>query len=220
MPITHFLAGPVGGVAGGTGVATPAWPDAGALLGRMRTGDREAVAEFIGAFGSLLRRRVRGKLGIQMRRLFDSQDVLSSVTRVLDRCVRSGEIRALEPGQIWSLIYKIADSTVFDKWRVFERLKRAEQEDGLFAAAMASRLNGAAATHELGAEVELERLIASLERPLFKEILVMWLRGFQHTEIAFQLGITPETVRQHWMTIRQRLGAQLTERNAHGRDPE
>ena len=68
---------------------TPTVPGGAALpadlLARIRAGDRDAAAAFLDRYGPLVRRRVRGKLGQQMRRVFDSQDLWSTLARRFDR---------------------------------------------------------------------------------------------------------------------------------------
>ena len=57
------------------------------LLRRMRNGDREAAAQFITRYEDRIRRRIRGKLNPSVRRLFDSQDIFSTIGRRLDQYV-------------------------------------------------------------------------------------------------------------------------------------
>ena len=84
------------------------------LVRRMRSGDRDAAAEFISRYDSRIRRRIRGKLGPAMRRLFDSQDIVSTLGRRLDLYVRSGRLEAVSGDQLWSLIMKMAEHGVID----------------------------------------------------------------------------------------------------------
>src|SRR5262245_43990251 len=70
------------------------------LLARMRAGDRQAAAVFITRYESKIRRRVRGKLSLSMRRIFDSQDIVSTLGRRLDLYVRSGKLEAQSEQQL------------------------------------------------------------------------------------------------------------------------
>ena len=80
---THFLAQKVAKV-----VHASTDSDLDSLVSRMAAGDREAVGTFLSLYGPMIRRRVRGKLRMSVRRLFDSQDILSTVGRRLDTIVR------------------------------------------------------------------------------------------------------------------------------------
>ena len=73
--------------------------DLDTLIARMRAGDRAAAAAFITQYGDRVRRRVSGKLSPAMRRLFDSQEIMSTVARRLDHCVSGGELAAMAPDQ-------------------------------------------------------------------------------------------------------------------------
>jgi DNA-directed RNA polymerase specialized sigma24 family protein len=177
------------------------------LLGRMRNGDREAAAAFITRYGSRLRRRVRGKLGPAMRRLFDSQEIMSTVSRRLDLYVREGRLQAAGERQLWALVLKIADNALIDKIRVFEHLQNVEGSDGAFAQEMLrqmKRSEKAAATHG-GAEIEIEHAMRALPDRTDRQILSMWLMGRQHTQIARELDMASTGVRKRWQSIKQRL---------------
>lgn len=174
----------------------------------MRTGDREAAATFITRYGSRLRRRIRGKLGPAMRRLFDSQEILSTVSRRLDMYVRKGRIQALHESQLWSLIFKIADHALIDKIRVFEHLQNIEGSDGTFARNMLSRLEHAERHHETngsGAEIEIDQAMNALPDMTDRTILSMWLMGHDHAEIADELDMASTGVRKRWQSIKERL---------------
>jgi hypothetical protein len=82
---------------------------------RMRRGDRAAVAEFLAAPGPAIRARVRHKLGRRVRRVFDSEDILSTVSRRLDGLVADRRLEASEARQMWALIQSIARHATWEK---------------------------------------------------------------------------------------------------------
>lgn len=184
-------------------------PDVGELLARLRSGDREAAAVFIDHYGPMVRRRVRGKLGVAMRRLFDSQDILSTVSRRLDRYVHGGRVRALTEAELWKLVFRMVDAALIDKVRLVKRLQRAEREDSDFAGLLLNRLKGAESTFDDGMELELDRVFASITDPIDRQILSLWLRGHRHPTIASVVGLSHDACRQRWHAIRQRLRADL-----------
>lgn len=175
------------------------------LVERMRRQDREAAALFMQEYGPQIRRRVRGKLGAAMRRLFDSQEILSTVGRRLDRYVRVGRLEAESPGQLLQLVFRMAEGAVVDKIRVFKRLERVEGEDSRFAQEFGSRLHEADQDSDDGAVISLDAALRTLTSEIDRQILTMWLNGTQHNVIAWDLGMTPAAVRQRWKTIRDRL---------------
>jgi RNA polymerase sigma factor (sigma-70 family) len=182
------------------------------LLARMREGDREAAAEFVTRYGSRIRRRIRGKLAASMRRLFDSQEILSTLGRRLDLYIRAGRFNAADESQLWSLVFRMAGNAVVDKARVFRRLEQVESSDGDFARLLLERLeradsgrSAAGRSHSGSAETEIETALHALPDHMDREILSMWLNGLPHSEIACEVGIAETSVRKRWQRIKQRL---------------
>lgn len=176
-----------------------------ALIARMREGDREAVAQFLTNYGPYIRRRIRGKLSPSMRRLFDSQELLSTLGRRLDRYVSAGRFHATSDPQVWSLVFRILDNAMFDKQRVMRRLRSVEGEDSPIAAAILARIEYAEQRADRGAEVELDELLRLLRSPMERQIVSLWLSGHSLRVIADYVGLRPEALRQRWASIRQRL---------------
>lgn len=175
------------------------------LLRRMRSGDREAAAVFIVRYESRLRRRIRGKLNPSMRRVFDSQDILSTISRRLDQFVRSGRLEASSEQQLWALIFRMANNAIIDKSRVYRRLQQTEGPDSSFAQDLLMRLRQAERQSREGVEIELEKALKVLTNSLDKEILSLWLMGTRHREIAQTVGMAPAAVRKRWQKIKEKL---------------
>ncbi len=183
--------------------------DAAGLLGRMRSGDRDAAFRFVEQFGDLIRRRVRGKLNSGMRRIFDSQEILSTVGRRLDLYVKAGHLRADSEPQLWSLLFRMIDAALVDKARAYRRLNKVEGEDSEFASRLLSRMREQDRKSAEGGEIELEAAFRSLRSDVDREVLALWLNDVPHTRIAEEISSTPEAVRQRWRSIREHLRAQI-----------
>lgn len=168
----------------------------------MRAGEREAAAIFITRYGSRLRRRIRGKLSSSMRRVFDSQDILSTVGRMLDVYVRDGKMEAASELQLWSLVLRMADNAVINKAKLFGRLEKVEEEDGPFAREVLRRLHEAESRIREGAMVEIERAIDLFKDNVDRQVLTLWLVGRPLGEIAELLDLTSQAVRKRWQTIK------------------
>lgn len=181
------------------------------LVDRMRAGDREAAAEFIRRYGPRLRRRIRSRLGPRMRRVFDSQDILSTLSRRLDGFVARGGLRVQSENQLWAFVLRMAENATIDKQRVLRRLQAVEGEDSPVASELARRIErGGHADDDAGAGIEIERALALLDDPIDKEILSMWVAGHPHTVTAESVGLTAAAVRKRWQMIRARLREGLT----------
>lgn len=176
------------------------------LLGRIRAGDREAAADFVLRYGPALRRRVSGKLGPRMRRLFDSQDILSTVLRRLDVVVERGMIEASSQGQLLALISAIANNAVIERGRMLARLERVEGPDAPIAQEIRARLESApAASRTENDDLRLADLFNRLESDVDRRILWFWLADYSHAQVAEMLGLTAANVRKRWERIRTRL---------------
>ncbi|MCI0362422.1 MAG: ECF-type sigma factor [Phycisphaerales bacterium] len=180
------------------------------LLLRMRGGDRGAAAEFVMRYGSRIRRRIRGKLGPSIRRLFDSLEILSTLGRRLDLYVMSGRLQASNEAQLWSLVGKMADRALIDKARVFKRLQAVEREDSQFAQALASRLRIVDGTQPMGgAELEIDNCLRALDDGVDRQILSLWLAGETHLTISEVVSIGPDAVYKRWERIKSQLRERL-----------
>jgi DNA-directed RNA polymerase specialized sigma24 family protein len=189
--------------------ALPGSPKVEVLLARMRAGDRDAAAEFVLRYGDRIRRRVRGKLGSSMRRLFDSLEILSTLGRRLDLYVMKGKLQAASEGQLWALVFQMADRALVDKTRVFKNLQNVEGEDSEFAAGFSRRLRWADASQSSGAEIEIDQCLQQLDSGVDRQILSLWLAGEPLAEIAQHVAMAATAVRKRWVAIKHRLRDRL-----------
>lgn len=190
--------------------------DVARLLARMRNGDREAAAVFLTRYGSRIRRRIRGKLTPSMRRIFDSQEILSTLGRRLDMYVRDARLEAADEGQLWALVLRMASNAVVDKARVFRRLESAEEEDGPFARELLRRMRDGELRGADGGEIELERALGKVEEGTDRTILTLWLADHGQAEIGQIIGMSAAAVRQRWKTIRATLRSELEKDEQRG----
>jgi DNA-directed RNA polymerase specialized sigma24 family protein len=192
-----------------TSTATPSSPAIEELLRRVQAGERAAAAEFLLRYESRIRRRIRGKLGPDVRRLFDSLDIVSTLGRRLDLYVMSGQMRVGSESECLSLLFKMADRALIDKARVFRRLENVEREDSDFARGLASRLHAADRRARAGVEVEVESCMRLLKDPIDRRILSLWLTDEEHESIAQFVGLAAPAVRKRWQTIKTALRQRL-----------
>jgi DNA-directed RNA polymerase specialized sigma24 family protein len=182
------------------------------LLRRMQAGDRAAAAEFLWRYESRIRRRVRGKLGADVRRLFDSLDIVSTLGRRLDLYVISGQLQVTNEAQCLSLLFKMADRALIDKARMFRQMEEIEGEDSEFARQFASRLR--TAERSAGIDLEIENCMQTLPDPLDRRILSLWLSGEAHTSIGELVQMPATAVRKRWECIKTALRARFVPRTA------
>ena len=176
-----------------------------ALLEQMRDGDREAAALFVSRYGPRIRRRIRGKLGPGMRRIFDSQDILSSVGRRLDAFIHGRKLTANNEQELWGLVHRIASRVLIDKARIFYQLEEVEREDSAFAYMLAGRLRQADRSSNSGIEIELDQVFEFVGDQTDCTILFHWLEGKDYAAIAEIVHLTPAYVRKRWERLKARL---------------
>ena len=176
-------------------------------IDRIRTGDRGAAAAFLTENQAMIRRRYRHKLGRAMRRLCDSQELVSTIARRFDRLVYDKAVRAESERQLWALIFAIGDNALADKGRIVQRLEQVEGPDSDIAREWRIRLARAERNRSDGMEGELDDMLRRLDDPMDRQVLTLWLIGFEHPAIAQEFGIEAVAVRKRWERIRKKLRA-------------
>jgi len=180
----------------------------------MRQGDRAAAAEFVTRYSSRIRRRIRGKLNQPMRRLFDSEEIFSTLSRRLDLYVGNRRMEASNEVELWSLVLRMAEHALIDKARLFQWLESTEGPDSDFARDMLARLRDAERVRgeDIEVEDEIERLVAMLTDSQQREIVLLWLNGHDFRLIGERFGVSEEYARKKWERARRLLLAKLNKR--------
>jgi RNA polymerase sigma factor (sigma-70 family) len=189
----------------GRAMGMPLQPGDDELLGRIRDGDRGAVAEFIRGHEPLIRRRFRHKLGAALRRVVDSEDLVSTLSRRLDAYMAMGRLSATTQEQLWALVQRIAERSIVDKLRELQRSPRSGAGDpGIERVASAGC--GELGLQSAGKDAEdILRLVPESDR----DIARAWLQGLDSKAIAQHVGMSPEAVRQRWHRIKIELRSRL-----------
>lgn len=178
------------------------------LVHRMGRRDREAAAEFLRRYERRIRRRVRTELSPAIRRVYDSLDIVSTMSRRLDAYVAAGRFESMGVERAWGLLCCLAERAVVDKARVMRRAERLEGPDGEFARRMVERMDRA----ERDPQIEIDETIDSLDDPVDQQILTLWLHGMEHRRIGEETGLSYDAVRKRWQRIRERLSARFDPR--------
>lgn len=168
----------------------------GVLLARMRAGDREAAAQFMHHYGPLIRSRVRDKLGTQLRRVMDSEDVLSTVARRLDGMIAEGRMRAETEPELWSLVQSVANHALSESLRA----TRADRE------ALRGVSRGSF-DHlpDIGEDERAAIALRSVENDADRRMVALWMRGASLASIGRSIGATPASVRMRWNRLMRTL---------------
>ncbi len=142
--------------------------------------------------------------------LVESDEMLSTVMRRLDRYMCGHAIRASSESELLTLVTRISDAAVADKVRVMRRLSRAESLGEMHARDRDAASAGVAAPLAgLTADSILTRAFESLESDVERQILWHWLSGRTHAQIAEEIKMSAAAVRKRWERMRARIGSRL-----------
>lgn len=147
----------------------------------------------------MILRRLRGRLNEDMRRILETDDILSTISFRLDTAVRAGRLRATTPGELLSFVAGLSERTIFEKSRSLRRMRRLERH----ASSSAAKAAGAPAHGDAVHLVELA--IQALSTDVDRTIARLRLNGVSHRVIADNLGLSVESARQRWRSVRLRL---------------
>jgi RNA polymerase sigma factor (sigma-70 family) len=181
-------------------------PEFRALLGRIRAGDQEAVADLLRRYEPQIRRLIRVRLtDPQLRRVFDSADIFQSVLGRFLVNVIGGHYDLQEPGELFRLLATMASHKIIDKCRKPEHRKA---EPG--GADLIDRLPGEEGTPS--AVVAFRELLDRIPGLLSEEELrIARLRadGKTWAEVAGEVGGEPDAVRKRFERAMQRVRERL-----------
>lgn len=183
--------------------------DESVMIARFQNGDMEVVADFLDRYGDLLRAHYRRKIGRSMRRLVDSQDLLSTIARRLCMRVKASKIRAVNTKQLWALIYRIGDGALVDRVRIIERLRSLEEVNSPFVNDLRQRLDREDTNTDADFADELNQMCQALHTDADRYILVQWLNGEPLADIAEELDMKAPMIRKRWQRIRETIRAYL-----------
>lgn len=176
------------------------------LLLRIRGGDRAAAAAFLSRYERQLQRRIRERLHARLRTIFDTGDVMGTVSRRFDAIVASGGVRAQSMGEVISLLQAMIRLAIASKARKEKPTASLQNED---ESLMTTFWSAAAVESEDRLRL-LERCFSVLPCDLDRDILQLWITGQPLASIAELLGVQAPRVRKRWELIRSRLGSMLT----------
>lgn len=182
------------------------------LVTRVRRGDPEAVGEFFERFGPLVRAHFRRKIGRSMRRLVDSEDLLSTIARRLCQRVMGRGVRATDTRQFWALVYRIGNDALVDRVRIVSRLRALEASDSPFVRGLQERLVVLEDGSDAEFNEELEAMLERLESPVDRELLMRWLHGETLAEAGEALGLSAPAARKRWQRLRAQIQRMWEER--------
>ena len=180
------------------------------LMRRVRAGDGDAAAELVRSYEPAIRRVVRLRLGdARLRRVFDSADVCQSVLASFFARLALGQYVLRESGQLAALLLAMARTKVARRARRAEVRRRDRQGQEVHAAAMGSAASPGPGPCRLAAGRDL---LEQFQRRLTAEKRLLSDRrvdGRSWSEIADELGGSPDALRKRWARALDRVSIEL-----------
>lgn len=145
-----------------------------------------------------LHARIHRLLSDDARKLTDTEDILSTVRRRVDRIIYEGRLSAASNEQFYSLVHSVVERAILEKIRMGRRARLREQAAG------AVRLRSLVESRGSEAISLTERIGRVLTDPVDRELVLLRGRGLSFEMIAESMKMQPAAVRKRWSRIRAR----------------
>lgn len=173
--------------------------DFSGLIRRVRSGDAEAARELIRRYEPAIRREARLRLGPSLKPVFDSIDLCQSVLGSFFVRVAAGQYEIEAPGGLMKLLLAMTRNKVREKARKPREARLGAHEPAAGGADPADLvLNG--------------EFLEEFRRRLSADERILWERRRQDlpwTQIATELGGSPELLRQRYSRAVRRVACEL-----------
>jgi RNA polymerase sigma factor (sigma-70 family) len=180
------------------------------LIARVRAGDQAAATELVRDYEPHIRRAIQIQLrDPRIRSTLDTADICQSVMASFFARLALGQYDLSEPGRLASLLMKMARSKVATRARRAEVTRRDRQGQGMVAQAMRAVVDPAPEPGRLvmGRDL-LEQFHRRLE-PDERALSDRRAKGCTWTEIAADVGSTPEALRKKLARALNRVACEL-----------
>jgi RNA polymerase sigma-70 factor (ECF subfamily) len=178
------------------------------LLQRARDGDAAALNELARTYESDLRIAARVHLGPALRPYLDSIDLVQSVHRSLIRGLRDDRFAFDNSAGLIALALTMVRRKIARQWRRHRRQMRLDSPLNVAENATDVLATLTSRSAEPGRAVAIRDSMTRLCRDLNdidRQLLELRLQGWNTSEIAEQLGHSPEALRIRLFRLRKRL---------------
>lgn len=157
---------------------------------------RPALARLVLSAEPEIRQIARERLFAATRSLFDTDELMGTVLRRLDRFVCRGMFAPTNADDIWALIRTVAHHSAVTKIRLTQRARALTKEDGPYVQGLLERLNKCPDDDEVANL--LTRLMMAIPGATDRQIFGLRLRGTTHKVTAQLVGISEVAARKRW----------------------
>ena len=171
------------------------------------TAVRERAAQLIHAQREQILNRISALLVPEARKLTDTEDIMSTAVRRVDKLIARGLLRGQADPQIYALVHRVLERTIKEKARTAKRTRTREY----IAAELRRHVQGNS-MDVITSDVH-ERVGKIAVDPIDREIALLRGRGMRFHEIAASLGMSPAGVRKRWSRLKSRASEELFEQD-------
>ena len=172
------------------------------LMSRIRAGDEQAAAELVTRFEPEIRRRLRTWIrlrGPEQRSQFESMDICQSVLATFFVRARSEDYDLSRPEQVLNLLAVMARRRLGEQVRDGRRLRRdARRNRPLEPGDQEPATKPAESPSRIAADREILREVDARFSTQEKRVAEMRANGAEWTDVAAELGGTPDSRRKQW----------------------
>lgn len=159
---------------------------------------RDQAADLVEQQRESILNRIHGLIGNSARRVTDTEDVLSTTLRRVDRAIAQGTFEAQNDAQFFAFVHGVIERSILEKARASRRLTHREL--------LAERLKVINTVHNQESRTftaeKTEQIGKAIKDPIDREIILLRGRGKKFAVIADMMGMTPSAVRKRWSRIR------------------
>lgn len=175
----------------------------------LRPWSPERVAAFIAERQDAIRAIARRKLCSSTKRVYGSEDVVSSVTARLLALAEGGRVRPRNEEEAWGLVQTAVENKSVSRNRLMSQLRHRASDYPEALDILVDRVGACESDDE--ATLLLLRVMSVLTDSNERGMFLLWLRGASHEVIAQQLGISVVASRQRLSASLARLRGAMAE---------
>jgi len=180
--------------------------DSADLLALLHSGDEEAARAIFEQYAERLTRLARSRLSASLAARVDAEDIVQSAWRSFFTAARAGQFQVEHGGDLWRLLVEVTLHKLYRQAaRHQAQLRSVRREQALGDSAAAAAVEPTPAEAAAAAD-ELDAVMRQLP-PRGRQALALRLEGYEHAEIAEQLGCHERTVRRDLAEARRVLTA-------------
>ncbi len=171
---------------------------------------RDQAAELVEQQRASILNRIHRLIGNDARRVTDTEDVLSTTLRRVDRAIIQGTFEAQSDAQFFAFVHRVIERSILEKARASRRLTHREL--------LAERLKAITTVHKQESRIfsaeKTEQIGKAIKDPIDREIVLLRGRGIKFAMIAETMGMTPFAVRKRWSRIRMTVQQYIEEQDS------